>query len=431
MGRTGAALIGLVAFYFFAVAGYALAHAEAYASDIPRILRYVIGPLAISVGLVVIAMVTKPDTRLALGVSAMTLLTALFGVEAVLTKRSFAGIQGLFGYLENSSDAEEFRAALPPSYTIKALNDELGVTDPADALLGGVPDVDVLLCSRDGEPVSYRADRFGFRNPEDLYAAPIHALLLGDSFAEGICLPDGVDVASRLRDLIPQTFNTGTRGTGPLFQLALLRRWGPELQPPETLFLFFEGNDWTNLERELSLPYLRAFLDGAVSPGQTRPDPETLGAAAPIISRWWEEYQARNVDPGRAWVRNFLALQQTSAVLGLHYPRGFPELPEYERLLVVARSIVAEWGGRLSVVYIPQVDRFIGLFPNAHAFDGLRTLVRDATEAADVGFIDLTVPFAATPAPLSLYAADSHFSEAGALLSASVIVGSLRTRGAD
>lgn len=425
--RVGSVLCGLVAAYFLLVAAYAVLNAGAFASDLPRVLRYVLAPLAIG-GLLLAAAVRLPaERRLMTGISAATLLATLFAFEALLTARSFAGIDGLFGQLRDPAQATRFQEAIPPTYTLKGLNNALGVTEPREAILAGMPGAEVLLCDRNDAPVSYVADAHGLRNPPHVSDAPVEVLVLGDSFAEGICLPDGEDLASRLRDRVPGTLNTGTRGSGPLFQLALLHRWGPALRPPETVVLFFEGNDWENLEHELGLPYLRPFLDAGVDPGPLLPDSATLAAARQVIETWWAEHGRARHDPSRHWLRNFAALHQTSAVLGLHYPGGPKDQPEYERILRTSRDLTAGWGGRVTVVYIPRIDRFVGLLPNAFAFDGLRDRVRAAAESAEVGFVDLTVPMMQASAPMALYAPDSHLSAEGALFAALIIVEHLQT----
>lgn len=417
--------VGLCVFasaYFFLTASYAVLNAADYMTDLPRILRYVVGPLAIAFGLVWAGFRQKPETRLTVGVSAVSVLVALFIFEAVLTMQSLSAVMGLGGQSVNPQDTLRFQRAIPPSYTLKSLNRALGISEPEDVVLGGVAGADVLLCTRAGVPVAYTADRFGFRNSEALYEQPVEVLVLGDSFAEGICLPDGEDIVSNIRRFYPATLNAGTRGAGPLFELAILRRFGPKLAPQKTLMLFFEGNDWQNLQSEQAgSGALSKFLDLTTPVGQMRADPDQAEAIAAITAGWWRDHHNGSFISRRAWFRNFIALQQTSGVLGLHYPKGFPEQPVYNDVLRTARAVVADWGGDISVVYVPQVDRFIGLFSNAVAYDGLRDRVREATRAAGVGFIDLTEPMMATADPRSYYAEDSHLSAAGATFAAQVI----------
>ncbi len=427
--RLGTVMCALVAAYFLLTAGYALSDMESYASNLSLVLRYVVGPLVICALLLAAARWLRPNAKLTFGVTAVSVMIGLFLLESYLTIRSFSGLQGLNGFLEASAESDQFTAAIPPTYTLKGLNNALEVDAPSDALLGGIPNADVLLCSLDAQPVSYTADAYGFRNPEAVHSAPVDVLVLGDSFTEGICLPGETDLVGHLREIIPGTLNTGTRGAGPLFELAILRRWGPEVRPAETVMFFFEGNDIQNLANESRLSYLRPVLDGNPDMGALRPDAEVLAKADAIIADWWTEHGGARLDGDRRWLRNFFALQNTVSVLGLHYPRGFDAHTEYDRVLQVARETVEAWNGGLTVVYIPAADRFFGLLPNAVGFDALRTHVTEATAAADVSFIDLTTHFNNAPDPRNLYAGDAHFSVSGAALTAKVVADHLRDNG--
>ncbi|SDL93791.1 SGNH/GDSL hydrolase family protein [Aliiruegeria lutimaris] len=422
-GWLGLIFCCLVGSYFSLTAAYALLNASDYASDLPRQIRYFLTPLSIGCLFFLMGFVLRPESRLMVGLTAVSVLFALFVFESFMTVRVISQFQGLAAASQEGLEDKTtpFRRAMPPAYTLKALNAELGVEDASDAMLGGIPGTDVLLCTLHGEPVAYRADRYGFRNPDEIHDHPVDLLVLGDSFAEGVCLPDGQDLVSQIRDYIPATFNTGTRGAGPLFELALLRRWGPEITPPDTLFFFFEGNDWQNLMGEKRKGYLLENLESPTPPGPATPKPDQIDESARIITEWWEEYFDGSYYSRRPWLRNFIALQETAGVLGLHYPKGFPEQPEFQEILRTASAVAKDWNGHVGLVFIPVVDRYIGLLPNGFAHDGLRYKVRDAAEEAGVNFIDLTDSFAATKDPRSLYGSDAHLSEEGAALAARVV----------
>ena len=423
--RVGFALCALGALYFISIAGYALLNHGDYATDTLRIIRYVLGPTAIAVALLAAGLWLKPDGALVTGICAIAVLISLFMFEIMLTLRSVEGAVGLSGYVAGESSGDPaFRQAMPPAYTLNRLNHELGIERPEDAILEGVPNATVLLCAANGAPVTYVADRYGFRNPPTIYENDIDLMVLGDSFAEGICLPDGQDVVSRIRAEEPATMNTGSRGAGPPLEIAILRRWGPRFTPDQVVMMFFEGNDWQNMDRQAPAPYLASALDASVPVGRPEAVAERHVKSADIIDSWWDA-SAQSVDgflSRRSWVRNLVALQQTALVLGLHYPKASAENPEYTHMLSLARDLVAGWGGELFVVYVPQVDRFVGILPSSAAFDDLRNHVHKATDEADVPIIDLTPVFMAHPAPRTLYAPDAHFSALGAQVAADQIL---------
>ncbi|SPF75406.1 hypothetical protein ALP8811_00393 [Aliiroseovarius pelagivivens] len=426
--RIGSVLCIMVAGYFLATAGYALMNASSYAVGTARVMRYVIAPGAIGLIFLLVALFVKSDRRLLIGIYAFSTLVALFAFEAFLTWRSIQGSIGLAGFIQGEDTSyERYQQTLPPTYTLKALNRDLGVPSLAEMQMGAIPGKEVLLCTRDGQPVSYVADRYGLRNPDDVHDAPVELLLLGDSFTEGICLPEGEDIASQIRAEEPAMVNTGTRGAGPLYELAVLRRWGMKLRPEHTVIFFFEGNDWQNIKKELTFPFLTDALDPSKPVGPVASAVNSPDAINQILDGWWGE-QSQSLEGflgRRSWRRNFFALQQSALVMGIHYPKATVEKPEYLQILHAARSTVDQWEGKLTLVYIPQVDRFVGLLPSASVYDELRNRVRNAADQAGLDFVDLVPLIEAQKSPRSAYAADSHFNALGARLAAEAVLAHL------
>lgn len=425
ISRIGSILCLIMAGYFLATAGYALLNAADYAVGTARLMRYVIVPGAIGLVFLLVALFVKSDRRLLIGIYAFATLIALFAFEGFLTWRSIQGSIGLAGFMQDEDASyERYQKSVPPTYTLKALNRDLKVPSLAEMIMGAVPGEEVLLCTRGGAPVSYVADRYGLRNPDDVHDGPVKLLLLGDSFTEGICLPDGEDIASYIRTELPAMVNTGTRGAGPLYELAVLRRWGEKLRPEHSVIFFFEGNDWQNIKKELTFPFLTDALDPSKPVGPVASDVNSPEAINQLLSMWWgEQRQTLEGFLGRrSWRRNFFALQQSALVMGLHYPKATVEKPVYQQILNAARSTVDQWGGSLALVYVPQVDRFVGLLPSASVYDELRIRVRDAADQAGLDFVDLVPLIEAQKSPRSVYAADAHFNTEGARLAAEAVL---------
>lgn len=422
--RIAAVLCLIPAIYFLLIALYALMYFGDFASDTPRLLRYVVGPLAIAAILTLCAFALSADSALMVGITATSILVGLFVFEGYMRLRLLPQQVGLAGVVDDDVDLERFGNSMPPAYTIKAMNFQLNTETLDEAILSGVPDEDIMLCSQMGEPVVSRTDRHGFRNPQPLPEAPVDIMVIGDSFAEGICLPDGAHFVDQLREGDFSVLNTASRGSGPLFELAVLGRYGPVYQPKTTVMAFFEGNDWENLANETVVPWMAEALDPNADFGPTEWTDLQRGQISEVISDWWKgsaasinEYLRR-----RSFLRNFLALQNTANILGLHYPKAMEENPDYERVLRRANEIVGGWGGKLVVVYIPSLDRFGGLFPHEFVQDPLRGMVIGAAERAGAEVIDLTPVFREDENPKSLYAPDSHFNARGATLAAEVIL---------
>lgn len=414
-----------VAGYFAGIVAYALSDAPAYASDGYRLARYVIAPGMIALGLAACAFLLSRTARMYLALNAAAILGALFCFEAYMTWQLIQKSPGISQRVAGTSlAAERFVAGLPPAHTLKQLNRELGPNEPGEIMIGGVPGTDVYLCHKDGAEVAYTSDRYGFRNPDTVYDRPVDVLLLGDSFAEGICLPEGEHFAARLAAQGANVVNTGTRGAGPLFELAVLQRAGPALRPRITLFLVFGGNDWENLRASLSEPWLMAALDDAYLDQPLLPSPGRLQRAGDVIAGWHgaDGASLRELLGRQRVVRNFFALTQTALTLGLHFPAAEQPIPEFEAALQRAQAATQAWGGSLVVAYLPPVDQFRGLmaFPGAHA--RLPGFVETAAGSIGAQYIDLSIHFRAHETPSALYARDSHLSALGAEVAASHIL---------
>ncbi|EAV42156.1 hypothetical protein SIAM614_20745 [Stappia aggregata IAM 12614] len=422
--RTAIILCLIPASYFVLTAIFALAHYDDYASGLPRLLRYVVGPLAIAGMLGGCAMLLPRDHALTTGITACSILVAMFLFEGYMRWQNLPQRVGLAGIVDGGADQDRYGGAMPPAYTIKALNAKLGTETLADAVLSGIPGTEMLLCSRMGVPVTTRTDRYGFRNPQPDTSAPVDVMILGDSFAEGICLEDGQHLVDQMRAGGASILNTATRGAGPLYELAVLGRYGPHFRPRITVVAFFEGNDWENLTVELEQPWLHEALTPGADFGPIEMDAAQRAGAARIITDWWqgtaaslEEYLRR-----RSYMRNFLALQETASILGLHYPKAAGDNPEFEQILHRMKQIADGWQGQVVVVYIPALDQFGGLFPHGFVSAPLRRNVARAAEDAGVGLIDLTPTFRDRPSPLGLYAPDAHLNAEGAALAAGRIM---------
>ncbi len=429
--RLGRILCLIPALYFFATAAYALVNFAEYAAGTARLLRYVLVPAALGLILVLAAVFTRRDTRLMVGICMSTLLATLFLFEGYISVKSLQGELGSVGIVKDDVDLAPYLQNLPPAATLKSVNNAVELKQLSKAVLAPQPKNQMFLCSLDGQPVTYEPDRLGFRNPDSVYDGDIEVLVLGDSFVEGFCLQDGEHLADQLRAYSPNLLNLGHRSAGPLFELAVLGRYGPAFEPDLTIMVFFAGNDWRNLNRELTMPWLAQALEDGVDFGPVAKSDQQIATLTDQIDQQWGsmDLSLSHYFQSRRVVRNFLALQKTAKLLGLHYPQAVAPQPEYKDILSRAEDIVAQWGGELVIVFVPPVDRFSGLISQDFLHDPLRDLVQSAADEVGLAVIDLTDQFEAHPRPKDLYASDAHFSPAGASLAAGAIAEGLQQRG--
>jgi len=124
-----------------------------------------------------------------------------------------------------------------------------------------------VATNENGYYMVYPSDRYGFNNPDSEWdAEQVEWLLTGDSFTEGVAVNPGEDVAGQIRLITKQpTINVGRGGNGPLIELAELREYAELVKPKKVLWLYFEGNDLKELQREKFNPLLMQYMEDGFS----------------------------------------------------------------------------------------------------------------------------------------------------------------------
>ena len=268
--------------------------------------------------------------------------------------------------------------------------------------LSGVPLAVTVVCNETGTYLTRESDRFGFNNPDEQWDRPVEVALVGDSFAEGWCVPREQSFAGLIRHAIPATLNVGYTSHGPLAELGTLREYIEPRHPAHVFWFFYEGNDLTtDLSREMKSDILRRYLE----PGFN----QHLGEHAVELGEDMRRlYDARlaNLEPTPAssWLMGIAKLRTSRALINAVRARQNSHVEQADgredlrRILAEAKRTVEEWGGSLHFVYLPDFFRVIGEGdPTNH--DRVLAL------AADLGLpiIDLLPDFAKHPSPRSLF----------------------------
>jgi glycosyltransferase involved in cell wall biosynthesis len=414
-------LCPMVALYFAAGVGYALWNFEAYGSREPQFIRYIAVPAVLCALFALCAILLPRRTVEHVNACVATVVVAAFAAQFVLSTSTFMATVDMIDLI-GTAEADVVETSIPPDLALDRVNTRAGVQSLDQALLGGIPNVPVVMCVSAEGPVRYTADRYGFNNPDSIHDVPIDVAIVGDAFVEGACLKPGFDFVSLVRSNHAETANLGMRGNGPLFELAAIGRFGPIIRPKTVLLAFFEGNDLNDLADGLEMPWLRTVLDRFPDFGRDPVPDHTLDAARNAIESYKEKHRTPIEMLLRThFVRNFLALEDIGSAFGISYPRVTPVPETYGQILARARDITASWGGHVAIVYIPRANRFLGLFPPERAYDVLRLDVLSVAKELDIDIIDLTPTFQQQEQPLALYAPDSHFSNEGATLAAKAV----------
>jgi hypothetical protein len=274
--------------------------------------------------------------------------------------------------------------------------------------LCGIATATTVFCNESGAWVRFTSDGHGFNNPDarTSSSARVALAIVGDSYAEGQCVPPGQEAAGWLRAHGCPSVNLGCSGDGPLMELATLIEYALPLRPRAIAWLYYEGNDPADLTEELALPRLTAYLDDPRPRGLVRHQAE-------LDSYWRTVLQKRpavaNERAGPSW-REILTLFHLRARLGLRRADWGPLADPLRRVLARARAAAEQAQARLIFVYLPSFSRLHGW-----GFRDRRPEVLSVARELGLEVIDFAAIVAADPDPDRFYPLRGigHFSPAG------------------
>lgn len=297
--------------------------------------------------------------------------------------------------------------------------------------LGGIANAVTVYCNENGRYETYQADEFGFHNPKGLWEYErLDLVVVGDSFAQGYCVPSEKIFINLLRGRFPRIVNLSMSGNGPLLELAALREFTPGLRPEKVLWFFYEGNDLLgNLDIERRSLLLMRYLEEDFRQG--------LRAKAGKLDAAYREYidalyRARpDIAATHAgtlqWMISFIGLTGLRKALGMRKPHGKPDFGLFRRILARASRQVSSFGGMLYFVYLPASLRFMTDNPDRDDLDSVREGTLAVVRELELPLIDVAKLFAGQEDPLSLYAnrGVGHYNEAGHALVAEKVLEAL------
>lgn len=311
------------------------------------------------------------------------------------------------------------------------------------APIAGVAHATTVYCNEMGDWLVNVTDRYGFNNPDSVWDSgpEQEVVVIGDSVAQGMCLPSGGGAVDRIRDEYPRTVNLGYSGNGPLLELASLREMSRVARGRNVVWMFFPGNDPGNLSREWVSPYLQHYFESGYSQGlierrevvqtslvtylenqiaaQTEPPP-----APPSHSVYQEALDTLRLMELRERIRSRRAEQAAPAQAST--PSSDEILGTFwSRLVDRMFQDVSDQGAELVFVYLPAfrevAERSEHVARNAEV---LKARVFEPLEERGVALIDAEQIFLQQPDPASLFPfrIDGHYTEEGYGLIADAIL---------
>ena len=286
--------------------------------------------------------------------------------------------------------------------------------------LGAISNKTTIFCKENeaGKFVIYETDKYGFRNPTALYNRDsFDIVLIGDSFAHGMCVPAGEDIAGWLRKKDKHVLNLGMKASGPLIELAILSEYVKPFQPKSVFWLYFEGNDLPDLNHERKSPTLMKYLEKSFSQNlihrQNLIDNALIANVENQIRRVKKKKDSE-VDKTKSNIPMFKKIIRE--VMNLHHLRFklrqlnlhclFKLDPLIYDILTQAKSRVDDWGGNLYFVYLPshlRYNRYKSAICSKRYFKLQKEKIISLAKELKIDVIDMTEHFDSQHDPLSLF----------------------------
>jgi hypothetical protein len=246
--------------------------------------------------------------------------------------------------------------------------DAVPVITPSDVLdlyedfmpLGGISNKTTVGINETGVRMVYFSDRYGFNNPDSEWdSEEIQWLLTGDSFAEGVAVKPGEDIASQIR-LITQNsvINLGRSGNGPLMDLAELSEYANKLQPKKVLWLYYEANDLkSDFIRDQKNNLLMRYLEDDFSQNLINRQDEIDSRLEAFVYKVIDQEKRLSLLQKTSWVRLNAIKTLFSSFKSVDYEIN-PKHSLFIKILKKAKNRVEGWGGKVYFVYLPMRQRY-------------------------------------------------------------------------
>ena len=139
------------------------------------------------------------------------------------------------------------------NYVLSYNSVELIFDDLEILTLSGISNKKTIHCNENGYYSTYKSDRYGFNNPDEVWNKnKIDFLLIGDSFVHGRCVFYQNTIAGNLANKTNENIiSLGLSGNGPLKEYASLKEYSQNKKIKNILWFYYEGNDLLELSREL------------------------------------------------------------------------------------------------------------------------------------------------------------------------------------
>ena len=140
-----------------------------------------------------------------------------------------------------------FKSGFKPAFFPKLVSRDKDLLNLAKkyavAPLAPQPSTNLYYCNEGYGTISYKSDRFGFRNQDFLWDISPKIFLVGDSFVQGACIPDFSDtIVGRINDK-SSAVGLGSGGNGAIHYASLLKAFVSKFAPKNVVVVFYHNDN--------------------------------------------------------------------------------------------------------------------------------------------------------------------------------------------
>ena len=304
-----------------------------------------------------------------------------------------------------SSENKNVSVAFYPNYFLK----ENSNFQP----LSGVSNSLTIVCNENGYMSTYLSDRFGFNNPnEEWDSDEIEYIIIGDSFAHGACVNRPNDISSILRNITnKKILNLGYGDIGPLFEYVILREY-IQKKTKKILWLYYEGNDQSDLNIELDNEFLNRYLldinfSQKLITRQFEVD-QLIKKKIPDLLRYKEEL--RNKENIKYKTLKFIRLDKTKGIFRNKKEKF--QKKKFIEIIKKANDLAIENNSKLYFVYLPSYRRYDKIIKDKDYKDFI--FIRNSIRDLNIPFVDLhTDLISKNPEAYFPFGLEGHYNEKG------------------
>jgi len=224
--------------------------------------------------------------------------------------------------------------------------------------LSGVSNHHTITCNENGYFGKYLSDIHGFNNQNEIWNEKnISYLLIGDSFGLGSCVLNNESIQHNIKQFTNSTvLNLSLGGNGPLLEYAILREYLEFVNTKKVIWLFYEGNDLTDLERENRSPLLKKYLDDDLF-SQNLYNLQNKNDA--ILLEYFEKNKKKL---GFKLIKDFLKLKRLRENIDFNKIKKKDNIaiPEnFLEIILAAKKLSNDNSADFYFVYLPTYNRFL------------------------------------------------------------------------